>query len=404
MRASTAANKAELLIAVGNATGEPQYLVQQADVQARSTKRSRQFPARRGSRTAVRGWANLYIMPIVGTFAAPGKPPPPFEELVAHMASPTRPLQSARRRPREPGLARQLVDPDAVGGDPAKLPNPVTAITKFNAAEHHGAASRMLLARAEANELGDVALFSLYGAGMVLVFLVVGVTLHFGRSEARAAAENDQLRRLSTTDPLTNLGNRRAFEEAMKRVGARTSGAVALVMIDIDEFKNVNDAFGHGRGDAVLSTFAGLLGKLAPPGVSRFRIGGDEFALIVHGLESASAFELAESVRLGASELVGSGVTVSAGVAMLDGKDRDVALLTQRADAALYEAKMRGRNLSVLYHESGVRPRCSRPRSCTRCGYSCRRPDRRRLPANLADQRRTILGYEGLSRPHRTTD
>ncbi len=103
----------------------------------------------------------------------------------------------------------------------------------------------MLLARAEANELGDVALFSRWrgnGAGL----LVVGVTLHFGRSEARAAAENDQLRRLSTTDPLTNLGNRRAFEEAMKRVGARTSGAVALVMIDIDEFKKVNDALGTG--------------------------------------------------------------------------------------------------------------------------------------------------------------
>ncbi len=405
-RASTTANRAELLIAVGNATGDPQYLLQQADVQAEinetfdAISRSPRIEDRQFGE-----WANLYIMPIVATFARlREEPPPPFEDLVAQYgAAYTALYRSAKAGdPGSEGLAGQLVDPDAVGGDPAKLPNPVTTITKFKAAAQDEAAARRQVAHAEAEELANLVSRGLYGVGLALVVLLLFIAVRFGRSEARTVAENDQLRRISTTDPLTGLGNRRAFEEAIERVGAATQGgAVALVMMDLDEFKIVNDTFGHGRGDAVLSKFAGLLSKLAPPGVSRFRIGGDEFALIVHGVESAEAFYLAEQVRLQVLELLGNDVTLSAGIAMLDPADRDVALLAQRADAALYEAKLRGRNLTVLYRQSeGSVPVFPAAKlQAVRLLLQEGRINPVFQPIWQIHSR-TLLGYEGLSRPH----
>jgi len=357
IKVNNAARRAELLIAVGNATGDPQYIVLQAAVEAELDAAFDAISAAPGAEDRRFGeWAKEYIAPIKDIFARlQDDPPPSFAELERDYAA----AYIALYRSVEAGdlgdfaLVGQLVDPDSVGADPAKLPNPVTIITGIKAAEQAAAADATLAASEADETFANLVSRTLYGVGVILVLVLVVATIRFGRSEARTVAENDQLRRISTTDPLTGLGNRRAFEEAIERVGAATQGgAVALVMMDLDEFKIVNDTFGHGRGDAVLSKFAGLLSKLAPPGVSRFRIGGDEFALIVHGVESAEAFYLAEQVRLQVLELLGNDVTLSAGIAMLDPADRDVALLAQRADAALYEAKLRGRNLTVLYRQS----------------------------------------------------
>ena len=405
-RANAAARRAELLIAVGNATGEPQYFVQQAEVETEIDAAFEAFSAAPGAEDRQFGeWAKQYILPIKDIFVRlREEPPPPFEELtrdyVAAYIALYRSVEAGDLG--DPRLVEQLVDPDSVGADPGKLTNPVTIITGIKAAERAAAADATLAASEADQKFANLVSRTLYGVGVVLVLALVAATIRFGRSEARTAAENDQLRRISTTDPLTGLGNRRAFEEALDRVGASTvGGAVALVMMDLDEFKVVNDTFGHGRGDAVLTRFAGLLSKLAPPGVSRFRIGGDEFALIVHGVESAETFYLAERVRLEASELVGNDVTVSAGVAVLDPSDRDVALLAQRADAALYEAKLRGRNMTVLYRESegSVPVFPSAKLQAVRLLLQEGRIDAVFQPIWQIHSR-ALLGYEGLSRPH----
>jgi diguanylate cyclase (GGDEF)-like protein len=405
-QANDAARRAELLISVGNATGDPQYLAQQAEVQVEINETFGAIsnsPGREDRRFG--DWANLYIMPIVELFARLREDPsPPFEELVAQYGVDYAALYASVKAGDlgDPGLAGYLVDPEAVDGDPARLPNPMTIITRIKAEERAAAADATLAATESKEEVALLVTQILYGVGVFLVLGLVVATIRFGRSEARTVAENDQLRRISTTDPLTGLGNRRAFEEAIERVGASTAGgAAALVMMDLDEFKIVNDTFGHGRGDAVLSKFAGLLSKLAPPGVSRFRIGGDEFALIVHGTESAEAFYLAERVRLQAMEFMGNEVTVSAGVAVLDLVDRDVALLAQRADAALYEAKLRGRNLTMLYHQSeGSVPVFPAAKlQAVRLLLQEGRIDPVFQPIWQLHSR-ALLGYEGLSRPH----
>lgn len=194
--------------------------------------------------------------------------------------------------------------------------------------------------------------FAIYAIGTALVFLLITSTLLIGRREARARAEVESLRRAVTTDPLTGLGNRRGFEEALKL--ATTNGSEApdlcLAIMDLDEFKEANDTFGHDRGDAILRSFAEVLTNVTPDGVSTYRIGGDEFALILPNFESGMAVDLLNVVRARSREALGNGVTVSVGVARL--KD-DEALLRQEADAALYEAKLRGRNLVVLYHDDG---------------------------------------------------
>ncbi|BDP43297.1 hypothetical protein DAETH_32660 (plasmid) [Deinococcus aetherius] len=95
-----------------------------------------------------------------------------------------------------------------------------------------------------------------------------------------------QLERATLTDPLTGLPNRRAFNAHAGRAldAARAGGEVTtLVLVDVERFKAVNDAFGHDVGDEVLITVAGVLGRALPPGGEAFRLGGDEFALLVPG-------------------------------------------------------------------------------------------------------------------------
>jgi EAL domain-containing protein (putative c-di-GMP-specific phosphodiesterase class I) len=150
----------------------------------------------------------------------------------------------------------------------------------------------------------------------------------------------------------------------------------------------------------VLPDFAVLMSRLAPAGASRFRNGGDEFALLLHGLDGPESLKLADSIRVAASESLGKGVTVTAGVATLDAGTRDHSLLLREADAALYEGKMRGRNLAVLYSGDGHAPplfpaaKLQAVRNLLEEG---------RIDAVFQPiwdlHSHSLLGYEGLSRP-----
>jgi diguanylate cyclase (GGDEF)-like protein len=154
-------------------------------------------------------------------------------------------------------------------------------------------------------------------------------------------------------DSLTKLFNRRHFDLALEREIARAQRQqlpLSLVMVDVDRFKSVNDAYGHVSGDEVLCHVAEIMRASARKSDVLARYGGEEFVLILVGTPSDRARQVAERVRkavedqpvrLGAKGSIP--VTISLGVADYDGAEAPLALI-ERADAALYRAKAGGRN------------------------------------------------------------
>ncbi|MGH3084780.1 MAG: diguanylate cyclase, partial [Gaiellaceae bacterium] len=152
--------------------------------------------------------------------------------------------------------------------------------------------------------------------------------------------------RLSLTDPLTGLPNHRAFQERIQRELGRAEArnvAVSLCLIDIDDFKRVNDLFGHPVGDSVLAQVSTRLRQNGEV----FRLGGDEFALVLRARDAEETYPVAQRVlsRIAALDLGDIGrVTASAGIASVPPQalDRDELILC--ADRALYRAKEDGKN------------------------------------------------------------
>ncbi|MBW3656499.1 MAG: diguanylate cyclase, partial [Gemmatimonadetes bacterium] len=175
-------------------------------------------------------------------------------------------------------------------------------------------------------------------------------------SERRQLEE--QLRELARTDGLTGLFNRRAFEERLEeewRRALRTGSAFGLLTLDVDFFKQYNDHFGHGAGDACLRGVAGLLRQERRASDFAARIGGEEFALLLPETELAGALTVAEGIRL-RLERAGMShpksphkvVTASIGVAAFRPQaTQSVADLLNASDQAMYEAKRTGRNKVV---------------------------------------------------------
>lgn len=158
--------------------------------------------------------------------------------------------------------------------------------------------------------------------------------------------------REAETDALTGLFNRRAlFERSL-----RLRGSVAVVVFDIDHFKQVNDRHGHQVGDTVLQTFASLLAANVRDGDLAARLGGEEFVIILPDTTTDDAAQIAERIRqnFAAQQFISSSgnfaVTVSAGIAGGD-SDADIIALLRQADTALYDAKRSGRNRVLLYSE-----------------------------------------------------
>jgi diguanylate cyclase (GGDEF)-like protein len=159
----------------------------------------------------------------------------------------------------------------------------------------------------------------------------------------------------AATDPLTGLGNRRLVEDELDRIAAhaaRTGDPFAVVMIDLDHFKPVNDSFGHAAGDALLVAVADVLrGETRGYDVVGRR-GGDEFIAVLPGVDAAGAANVMERCRAGITALrVGRppvSATASIGVAgSSGGRTVDAQQLVRAADAAVYAAKARGGNCVV---------------------------------------------------------
>jgi diguanylate cyclase (GGDEF)-like protein len=163
-------------------------------------------------------------------------------------------------------------------------------------------------------------------------------------------ALQEKLRTQSLRDPLTGLYNRRYMEDALDRyvsLAERTGGATSVVMIDLDNFKKLNDANGHAKGDAVLRDVAAqLVGGLRPSDVVS-RYGGEELLVILPGCNLDDARTKAEMLRQrveGLSDVHGIAISASFGVASVPETATSPADIIPRADAALYAAKEAGRN------------------------------------------------------------
>ena len=161
------------------------------------------------------------------------------------------------------------------------------------------------------------------------------------------------------TDTLTELPNRRAFDDELSRRMAewrRSESPVNVVILDIDQFKLFNDRFGHAAGDAVLIEVARVLQTATRESDLVARLGGEEFAVVLAGVEASEARRAAERIRkaVAATAFQYDGksmrITVSCGVARAE-KSEDGSSLVKRADEALYASKAAGRNVSH-WHDS----------------------------------------------------
>jgi diguanylate cyclase (GGDEF)-like protein len=188
--------------------------------------------------------------------------------------------------------------------------------------------------------------------GTIFTTILVTSAFAFGFSLI-TSRQREQLLLLATKDPLTGAGNRRALEAKLSEVvnAFRRSGTVAsLVLIDLDHFKEVNDSHGHAVGDQILKRVTEILDLRIRVTDSLYRIGGEEFVVVLSGDNLDRAVYLAEQLRtlVDANELVPDHtVTISLGVAELKKGENGNDLL-HRADEALYRAKEAGRNSTSI--------------------------------------------------------
>ena len=194
-------------------------------------------------------------------------------------------------------------------------------------------------------------------ASLPLLFgypIVVGLTTY--RLSRKVRQQNQMLAALSSTDGLSGLLNRRHWEQALSaefQRCRRLGHPSALLLLDVDNFKAINDTHGHGAGDEAIRAVADLLRDRLRHHDVPCRYGGEEFAALLPGANLMAARITAERVRKAVEEAVldpksGVRATVSIGVAAIDARDEGYGDAVARADRALYRAKQGGRNRSEV--------------------------------------------------------
>lgn len=174
------------------------------------------------------------------------------------------------------------------------------------------------------------------------------------RRQKELESLNRKLEKLSTTDPLTKLSNRRALDEQVQKElhrSARTGHPLSLLMIDVDHFKRFNDTYGHPEGDMALRELAGALEQVARENDLVARVGGEEFIMLLPHTDEAGCHTVAARLSRAMSELneLETPITISTGgvtllPTMQSTRIPEAAALMKSADAALYRAKQEGRN------------------------------------------------------------
>jgi diguanylate cyclase (GGDEF)-like protein len=185
------------------------------------------------------------------------------------------------------------------------------------------------------------------------LFATVALLVALATSGHVLAAADLVVRDRADVDPLTGLHNRATLGPTFDELRRRASAAgfqVSLVMLDVDHFKRINDDHGHATGDCVLQTLAEQLRSCVRGSDLIYRVGGEEFLVVLPGDDAPAAELVAERIRCRVAEHpIGElRVTVSLGVASATGADVDFDRLCQDADAALYAAKAAGRNRVIV--------------------------------------------------------
>ena len=192
-------------------------------------------------------------------------------------------------------------------------------------------------------------------SAVVLVMAAEALFVNFCLPFLRVAMSKErselEQRKAALTDSLTGVANRRAFFDLGARLLARTIAdrrQAALLLFDLDRFKEVNDTAGHEAGDALLRAFARLIAGSVRRGDLFSRVGGEEFACLVPNVSMEEALQIAERLRAAFGLMRFPGVaacaTVSVGIAMTTSACRTLPALMATADRALYRAKAEGRN------------------------------------------------------------
>jgi diguanylate cyclase (GGDEF)-like protein len=194
-----------------------------------------------------------------------------------------------------------------------------------------------------------------FNAGVAVSFMTMGLVLNMVLAYLVANRLVRRLHQRATVDPLTGLLNRRGFAPRLQQEATRLKrhgDRYAVLALDVDHFKSVNDRHGHPVGDGVLAQLGALLRDTARDIDSVARLGGEEFCLLLPHTELVGARQLAERlcrlVREAAWEGVDGPVTVSVGVALASRDDPTPQAVLTRADAALLRAKQTGRDRVVV--------------------------------------------------------
>ena len=234
------------------------------------------------------------------------------------------------------------------------------------------------------------------------VALIVAMGLFYFVAGRALVRRHGKARKGATRDPLTDLGNHRVFQEELERAvafAARRNEPVALALVDVDDFKLVNDRFGHQRGDEVLAELAVVL-ESGRAEDRAFRIGGDEFALLMPGCDGGRA-RIALERLLAAAASGRNRTSLTAGIAVITpGVDGDATALSEQADAALYEGKRTGGGRVTVFDEVAERLDLVTPAKVHSLRSLLAEP---RLETafqpiwNLRDNE--VLGFEALARP-----
>lgn len=178
-----------------------------------------------------------------------------------------------------------------------------------------------------------------------------------------------QIARLAARDPLTALYNRRAFEGRATRLLNEVSAARpgALLLIDIDNFKPVNDLYGHAAGDRLLVTLSEMIRAVVPKGDLAARLGGDEFTILLSNASCASIEAISSALREQFHQVAADSfptplpVTLSIGANLFDQPPGSLTVLIEQVDQALYDSKRSGRNALRMVDQTVVRSDTSAP-------------------------------------------
>ncbi|NMM23175.1 MAG: GGDEF domain-containing protein, partial [Phycicoccus sp.] len=156
--------------------------------------------------------------------------------------------------------------------------------------------------------------------------------------------------RTADTDSLTEVANRRAFDRVVESMGASGGDRrVAVLLVDLDDFKQVNDTLGHAAGDAVLRDVAAVLSGEVRDVDLVARLGGDEFGVLLPGADTATASLVAHRMIEAVSALGGCPVSVSVSIGVASGAASGVSATWHAADSAMYVAKRSGGNRAHLH-------------------------------------------------------